>query len=216
MRVVASVQARLGSTRLPGKVLYQLGERRILQWVVDRTNDAECIDKTVVALGDGPENAAVLEYCDRENVESVMGPEEDLLARHIAVAEHTACDILVRITGDCPFVPSAEIDRIVEAHLENDAVYTTNYTDAMPVGTAVDALDIGVLKQLQYSGETHPVKLLRSGGSNRTVAFTDNPEWYQFDEAHLAVDTPSDYWQLSDALSAVGSQPEEISDWIMR
>jgi spore coat polysaccharide biosynthesis protein SpsF len=204
----------LGSTRLPGKVLYHLGDRRLLQWVIDRCDETDTVETTVAALGDEPENEAVTEYCSRADMEHVVGPEDDLLARHVAVADHTDCEALVRITGDCPFVPAEEIDRVVEAHRDNDAVYTTNFTEAMPIGTAVDVLDVEVLYELQELGETHPVKLLRAGESKWDVTRTDDAQWHQYSDLHLAVDTPSDYWLLSDAISAVGSRPDAVAEWL--
>jgi len=216
MHVVASVQARLGSTRLPGKVLLQLGDRRILQWVLDRTEAAERVDQTVAAIGDRPENEAIIEYCNRESVQTVVGPEENLLARHIAVAEQTDCDLLVRITADCPFVPSPEIDRVVAEHLSNDAQYTTNNTDRMPIGTAVDALDPDLLSELDARGETHPVKRPRAEPSDWATAWSANADWEALEQVHLAVDTPEDYWSLVDGVDAAGEDPRAVAEWLAR
>ncbi len=216
MDTVASVQARLGSTRLPGKVLLHLGNRRILEWTVDRTEMAENIEETVVTIGDQPENDAIEEYCERAGVDSVVGPEDDLLARHLAVAEQTDCDVLVRITADCPFVPSDEIDRVVEEHLSNEAQYTTNHTGEMPIGTAVDAIDPDLLAEFESLGEDHPVKLARSEPDEWGTVWTDNPTWYGLSNAHIAVDTPTDYWSLADALDAVGDTPREVAEWVSR
>ena len=214
MHIIASVQARLGSSRLPGKVLYQLGDRRLLQWSIDRTEAAKKVDETVVTTGDQPENDAIGEYCDRARVNYLTGTEDDLLARHRAVAEKTDCDILVRITADCPFVPSTEIDRVIEEHLANDARYTTNSTDKMPIGTAVDVIDPDVLVELGDVGETHPVKLPRADPEQWQTIWNDNPTWHAVSDAHIAVDTPADYWSLTDALNAVGDNPFEIAKWI--
>ena len=212
MHIVASVQARLGSTRLPGKVLLHLGERRILQWVLDRADAAETVNQTVAAIGDRSENDAILEYCDRENVRTVVGPEENLLARHLAVAEQTDCDLLVRITADCPFVPSTEINRVVRTHRENEARYTTNHTDAMPIGTAVDVLEPELLADLQARGETHPVERLHTEPDKWRTAWTDNSEWAEVGDVHVAVDTPDDYWTLLDAVEATDGSPRAVAE----
>ena len=153
MNVIGSVQARLGSTRLPGKVLMHLGEERIADRVMKRVQDAETIDETWLTTGDRPENEAILELCERKEYQYSRGPEEDLLKRHLNVSEESGCDVLVRVTGDCPFVPSEEIDRVVERHEENDARYTTNHAESMPIGTAVDAIDADVLQELWEMGE---------------------------------------------------------------
>lgn len=216
MHIVASIQARLGSTRLPGKVLLHLGDRRILQWVLDRTAAAECVDQTVAAIGDRPENVAITEYCNRENVQTVVGPEENLLARHIAVAEQTDCDLLVRITADCPFVPAEEIDRVVAEHLSNDARYTTNNTDRMPIGTAVDALDPDLLSELDARGETHPVERLHAEPDEWQTVWTDDPGWHEIGDVHIAVDTPENYWALFDAVEATDGTPRAVAEWLVQ
>lgn len=214
MRTVASVQGRLGSTRLPGKILYRLGDRRLLQWAVDRPTEADMIDETVATIGSRPENDAVTEFCERAGIRYSVGPEDDLLSRHLAVATQTNCDLLVRITADCPFVPSEEIDRVVEKHQANDARYTTNTTKEMPIGTAVDAIDPDLLSEFESLSETHPVQLARKNPDDWGTVWTDNPSWHEFSDAHMAVDTPKDYWTLVDALDAVGDHPRVIAEWI--
>jgi spore coat polysaccharide biosynthesis protein SpsF len=214
MHIVASIQARLGSTRLPGKVLFHLGDRRLLQWAYDRAVAATTTDEVVAAIGDESENTAVQTYCNRSDIDYIVGPEDDLLTRHLAIANRTDCDVLVRITADCPFVPSKEIDRVVEHHLSNDSRYTTNVTDRMPIGTAVDAIDPDLLREFRSLGETHPVKRARSEPEVWGTVWADNPSWHEVSDAHIAVDTPKDYWSLVDAVDAVGTDPRTVAKWI--
>lgn len=215
MSTVISVQARLGSTRLPGKVLLHLADQRILEWVVERAVSAatENVD-VVVALGNEPENEALEQLCKRDGYRYVIGQEDDLLQRHLEVVRAGQYDTLVRLTADCPFVPRDEIARVIEEHLTNDARYTTNNTDRMPVGTGVDAIDPALLKELEQRGETHPVKLPRSNPEEWGTVWSDNPSWYPFSDAHIAVDTPEDYWTLSDAIDAVGQDPIDVAEWV--
>lgn len=214
MSVVASVQARMGSTRLPGKVLLPLGERRVLGWVAGRCVAAERVDDLRLTTGRGPENEAITEWCRRTGYDCLTGPEENLLERHRAVAAATDADVLVRVTGDCPFVPSEEIDRVVQEHHTNDAGYTTSHTERMPIGTAVDVIDIGLLDELADLGDTHPVVRLRENPDTWGVRFADSDDWAEFGTVHLAVDTPGDYWSLTDAVDAVGSDPRAVAGWI--
>lgn len=214
MHVVASVQARLGSKRLPGKVLLRLGDQRILQWVLDRVEAAAGVDETVAAVGDNPENDAITEYCNRENVRTIVGSEENLLSRHLAVAKQTGCDLFVRVTADCPFVPTAEIDRIVAEHRSNDARYTTSNTDAMPIGTAVDVIDPDLLSELSARDETHPVRCLRNNPQKWGTAWSPNADWNDVRHVHMAIDTPGDYWSLIDGVDAVGETPRAIANWL--
>lgn len=208
------IQARLGSTRLPGKVLYRLGSQRILGWVVDRARQTEKVTDLILTVGDRPENDAIREWCDRTGVNFDTGLETNLLERHLQAAETADSDPVVRVTGDCPFVPPSEIDRVVKEHERNEARYTTNVSGEMPIGTAVDVIDKDVLEELRELGESHPVRRLRENPKGWDIVVTPNNEWSSFNEVHIAVDTPSDYWMLLDAVEAVGDEPRAVAEWI--
>ena len=214
MTTVVQLQARLGSTRLPGKVLYPLGSRRVLGWVVERARRAERAGDLILTVGDRPENDTIREWCNRNKVAFDTGPEDDLLQRHYQAAETADSDPVVRVTGDCPFVPPSEIDRVIAEHEGNDARYTTNLTEEMPIGTAVDVIDRAVLEELRELGDSHPVRRLRENPEEWAVAVTPNEQWTALGEAHTAVDTPADYWRLSDAIEAVGEEPHAVTEWV--
>jgi len=214
MHVVLSVQARLGSTRLPGKVMMTIGPSRIVEWVVDRCEAASVPDEVVLTVGDQPENAALTELCERRGWRYIVGPEADLLERHRRVAATTDADVLVRITADCPFVPPAEIDRLIDVHRDGDNRYTTNVDESMPVGTAVDVIDADLLETLSAADETHPVEPLRDDSDRWGTVVDLPPRWQRFGDVHVAVDTPADYWTLIDAYDAVGADPEAVVEWM--
>jgi spore coat polysaccharide biosynthesis protein SpsF len=206
----------MGSTRLPGKVLLPLGECRVLGWAARRCSAAERVDDLYVTTGRGPENEAITEWCRRAGHHYSTGPEDDLLERHRMVAEAAEADVLVRVTADCPFLPAEEVDRVVAAHREHGAAYTTNHTDRMPIGTAVDVLDADLLEELSELGDTHPVVRLREDPDSWDVHYTDSDELAAFGTAHVAVDTPADYWSLIDAVDAVGSDPLRVARWMAK
>jgi len=215
MTTVVSVQARMGSSRLPGKVLLSLTNRPVLDWVVGRCSAAESVDEVVVAVGDNPPNRAVEEWCRRNEVRSVVGPEDDLLERHRAVCEVTEATTLVRITGDSPLVPPDEIDRLVRAHRSEGVDYTTNHTGETPHGMIVDVVDVEVLSNLVERGETHPTASLRKRPEEFTTRFTADPRWTVIAEADLEIDTPEDYWNLTDAIEAVGPDTMAVGCWLL-
>ncbi len=208
------IQARLGSTRLPGKVLYPLGSRRIIGWVVARARRANKPENIILTTGDRLENDAIREWCDRKEITHHTGPEDNLLKRHLQTATVADSEPVVRITGDCPFIPPSEIDRVILEHERNDAQYTTNHTDQMPTGTAVDVIDRRVLEQLSERGDSHPVRRLRKNPKEWDAVFTSNNQWSEFTDLHIAVDTPKDYWTLSDAIEAVGDEPRAVAEWV--
>ncbi|MFC6864713.1 cytidylyltransferase domain-containing protein [Halomicroarcula sp. GCM10025817] len=210
---VISVQARMGSTRLPGKVLLDIGGARVLERVVNQCSTSDG-PPVVVTTGNSPENEAVQEWCRRAAVECATGPENDLLSRHRTVADRTGADWLVRVTGDCPFVPSKEVERLLDEHGRTGARYTTNNTDAMPIGTAVDVFDRSLLAELDEAGADHPVKRPRANPDRWGTRFSPNPELEPYAGVHVAVDTPGDYWTLSDAVAAVGDGPRAVIEWV--
>ena len=212
MSVTASIQARMGSSRLPGKVLLDLGGKRVIEHVVDRCRAATTVDTVVLTTGHGDENDAIREWCDRNDVRHATGEEDDLLGRHLAVARGIDCDLLVRITGDCPFLPPEEMDRLVRAHGDWD--YTTNFTERMPVGTDIDVLTVDVLERLRRDGQRHPVKKLRANPGDWDVETTENEHLLSFPDVDIAVDSPADYWRLTDATAAVGTEPMDVVEWL--
>jgi spore coat polysaccharide biosynthesis protein SpsF len=195
-------------------VLYPLAERRVLEWVVHWASESAEVDAVYCTIGDNPENDALLELCERKGIHHRQGPEGNLLERHREIATTTDCDLLCRVTGDCPFVPPSEITRTIEAHRDSTGRYTTNHTPAMPVGTAVDVLDPSILDELAEMGDTHPVRRLREEPETWGTVKSDTEQWTQFSDAHTAVDTPDDYWRLVDAVDAIGTNPFDVTQWM--
>jgi len=203
----------MGSTRLPGKVLLALGERHVLEHVVGRAV-ATRADDVVVTTATTDANDAIAEWSRRHDRRCFRGPEEDLLGRHRDVAESTDSSTLVRITGDCPFVPPSEIERLLAVFEDSTKRYVTNVTDTMPVGTGVDILDVSLLDELVALGDDHPVLRLRREPDEWGTVSSSHLTWEQYGDAHIAVDTPADYWALTDAVAAVGNDPKRVAEWI--
>lgn len=124
-RTVAIVQARLGSTRLPGKVLEPISGRPMIEWVVARTRSATLLDDVVVAIPDLPADDP-LDEALRGIVRVVRGPAEDVLARFEAASRSADASALVRITADCPLIDPVVIDRVVDAMRRERADYASN------------------------------------------------------------------------------------------
>jgi hypothetical protein len=84
----------------------------------------------------------------------------------------------------------------------------------MPIGTAVDVIDRDMLKKLHDIGDTHPVRRPRNNPKEWNTIVTPNEQWKAYSDTHTAVDTPQDYWALSDAIAAVGDDPLSVTKWI--
>lgn len=110
-RAGAIVQARLGSVRLPGKVLAPIEGRSMLARVVERLRACAALETIVVALPDGPENAPLAAEAERTGAAVWCGPERDVLARVLGAANANAVDPIVRITADCPLLDPSVVER---------------------------------------------------------------------------------------------------------
>lgn len=113
----AIIQARMGSSRLPGKVLLDIGEKPMLAHVVDRTRLAERIDQVIVATTGEAADDPVAELCAERGYACYRGSLHDVLDRYIQAASRYPCEVVVRITADCPLIDPGLIDQTVNALL---------------------------------------------------------------------------------------------------
>lgn len=113
MKTVVIIQARMGSTRLPGKVLFELGGQTVLSRVVDRVQRAQYVDDIVVATTEHAVDNAIATEADRCGVNVCRGSESDVLARYYDAATSIGATEVVRITADCPFVDPLILDQLI-------------------------------------------------------------------------------------------------------
>jgi spore coat polysaccharide biosynthesis protein SpsF len=126
MRTAIIVQARMGSSRLPGKVLRPLLGKPMLARQLERIRRSALADALVVATTESAADAAVAALCVAEGVACVRGSEVDVLGRYLAAARAHQADVIVRITGDCPLLDSAMVDRCIARFAEGGADYVSN------------------------------------------------------------------------------------------
>ena len=128
LNIVAIIQARMGSTRLPGKIMKEILGKPVILWDLDRVSLSKLIDEIVVAIPYGKENDVIVdtitEYNDK--IITTRGSEDDVLDRYYQTAVKTDADVVVRITSDCPLIDPAVIDNVIEQFLDNDCDYCSN------------------------------------------------------------------------------------------
>jgi spore coat polysaccharide biosynthesis protein SpsF (cytidylyltransferase family) len=145
MRTVALVQARTGSTRLPGKVLAELDGKPLLSLVLERTLAAPGLDAVAVATSDLSRDDVVAALADHAGVAVVRGSEQDVLDRFHAGAEQVAADVIVRVTADCPLVDPELIGRVIALRDREGLDYAAIPTGGIPgVRCWPDGLDTEV------------------------------------------------------------------------
>jgi len=126
MNIVAIIQARMGSSRLPGKVSMDLGGETVLGRVVRRLQRSRHISKIVVATTTVPADEVIVAECDRLEVLCFRGSEHDVLDRYYQAARANAADAVVRITSDCPLIDPELVDETVEVFGDKHADYASN------------------------------------------------------------------------------------------
>ena len=137
-RTVAIVQARMGSRRLPGKVMMKIGRQPLLVYLVERISKASALDAIVVATTTNPRDNIIIEECERRGIPNFRGSEDDVLSRYVSAARACEADIIVRVTADNPFTDPNSINRVVDAIGSNGAGYAIE--ENLPVGTTGEAL----------------------------------------------------------------------------
>jgi len=125
-RVVAIIQARMGSTRFPGKTLVDLAGRPMLEYVVRRVLRAKSVDEVIVATTERSSDDSIATVCARLGVRAYRGPEADVLKRFLGAAETMKAGVIVRVTADCPLIDPEVIDRVVRTRARTHADYASN------------------------------------------------------------------------------------------
>jgi glutamate-1-semialdehyde 2,1-aminomutase len=143
MKTVAVIQARMGSSRLPGKVLQNLGGKLVLVWVINAAKQAHGVDEVVVATSDLPADDIIAQKCTEWDVSYFRGSESDVLDRFMGVAEYYHADFLLRLTGDCPFHDPQVIGEVIRLRKVAGAQYASNIDPP----TWPDGLDVEIFSR---------------------------------------------------------------------
>ncbi len=191
------VQARLGSTRLPGKVLLPLQGQPVLAHVCRRAAAASRVDRLVVATTDLPEDEAIVAWCRSAGVPVARGPAADVLSRYLAAAEVWPCRQVVRITADCPVVDPGLVDAVAGQLEAGGFDYVSNlHPPTLPIGFDVEAFPLAVLRRVgrEASLPSHREHVTLYIRENRDIFRVGNVAFGRDRSAgRFALDHPEDY-----------------------
>jgi len=149
MKTIVIIQARMGSSRLPGKILMPMGSTDNLTYVTERCKKIDGVSKVLVATSSLPQDDAVEKWCEEHQVSCYRGSEEDVLDRFIQAAKPYEPDYVIRVTADCPFV-DYEIASDMVALMKKEQVDIIDLEGQLPRGLAVEVISH---KALQYINE---------------------------------------------------------------
>ncbi len=231
INVVVVIQARTGSTRLPGKVLMPLAGAPLLERMVARVRRAATVDGIVVATTDAPSDDPIREICARLALPCYSGHPTDLLDRHYRAGLMLGADVVVKIPSDCPLIDPAVIDRVIGFYRANAASYDfvgNLHPATWPDGQDVEVMPIAVLEQAWREAD-------RGFEREHTTPFIwERPERFRlgnvvweggrdYSMSHRwTIDYPEDYAFISSVYNALYAEDapafgvEEILDLLAR
>ncbi len=212
MKTVIINQARMSSTRLPGKVLKTVLGRPLLDFQLERLRRVRHADKIVVATTTGQADAPLAEYCRKHDVACYRGQEEDVLSRYYGAAIEHGADIIVRVTSDCPLIDPAVVDKIIATYRANssECAYASNTLDrTYPRGLDCEVFSFHALESAHSGASSAPER------EHVTPYIYHNPDRFplvsvvleeDLSEHRWTVDTPEDFELIRLMLEALYPQ----------
>ena len=195
--IVAILQARMTSTRLPGKVMKPILGMPMIGRHIERLNRCESLDRIVVATSRDPSDDGLAAYCESLGVRIFRGPLDDVLSRFAGAAVANGAGHVVRLTADGPLADPGVIDACVWRHIETGADYTSNTIErSYPDGLDVEVMTAGALKIMQaeakdpYEREHVTPFLYRHPERFRIAQLVQSA---QRSDRRWTVDTPEDF-----------------------
>jgi spore coat polysaccharide biosynthesis protein SpsF len=161
MRRAVVVQARMTSTRLPGKVLMDLAGRPLLERELERLQGCREIEEIVLAVTTNPDDDPLVDLAQRVGVRWYRGSEHDVLARYIGASREARAEMVVRITSDCPLIDAGEVDAVIGALAERRTTcdYASNILERhLPRGLDTEALWYDTLERMGRLATSSPAR----------------------------------------------------------
>lgn len=200
MRTEIYVQARMGSTRLPGKILKPIMGKPLLHYLIERLREVTHADASVILTTTEPTDDVVVELCKKENIDCFRGPENDVLARYYNAAMERHPDVIVRLTADCPLLDPTLVDKIIGVYRNElpkwEYVSTGYIKRTYPRGLDVEVFSFDALER------AHKQAVDPAEREHVTLYMYRHPESFRLRSVEapvnmsnyrLTVDTPEDF-----------------------
>ena len=215
-KVVAVIQARTGSSRLPGKVLRPLAGRPVLAWMVRAATAARGVDEVVVATSTAPGDDAVAELASSLGVRVVRGSEDDVLSRFVLALEETSADAVVRLTADCPLVDPVLVSQVVALWRADPTLeyVATTLQRTLPRGLDVELASRGALLAADAEARDHhrvhvTSYLYAADREFRRLGVVVAPA---ANDLRVTLDTPEDATAIEAVVDRLGDAPPRWQD----
>jgi spore coat polysaccharide biosynthesis protein SpsF len=203
------IQARMTSTRLPGKILLPLPfdtGKPVIKWIIDELKLSSYNGDIIIATSNNSENDSLVDYCKQNSIKYYRGDEENVLSRFIGIIKENVFDVIVRLTGDNPLIDITLLDKTIAYHFSNSNDYTK--TEDLPLGMNYEIISPAALLILEHSSVSdydreHVTPFIKDSNSFKKGIFKLGIK-ESFKDIRVTIDYPSDYLMLS-AIVTVGT-----------
>ncbi|EQK42307.1 cytidylyltransferase family protein [[Clostridium] bifermentans ATCC 638] len=198
MNIVAIVQARLGSSRLPGKVMKKICKKTVLEHVYERLKLSKYLNDIVIATTDKDEDKKIIGLCEELGINYFIGSEDDVLSRYYNCAKKYNVDTVVRITSDCPLIDSKVLDEMLSFYINNKYDLVTNAGAEIyrtyPRGLDIEIFSFNLLKTAYLNAnqnyeKEHVTPYIYENGFNIHY-YKNNKDYSKY---RLTLDTKEDF-----------------------
>jgi spore coat polysaccharide biosynthesis protein SpsF len=199
MRIIATIEARMTSTRLPGKVLLEARGAPLLHHLVDRLRDVPSLDGIVLATTTNRTDDVLAQFAARERIACFRGSEDDVMARVIGAAGSVEADVVVEITGDCPVIDPQIVEQTIRMFLAHDVAYASNvivrsYPDGMDTQVfSLDTLERSAALTSERLDREHVTLHIREHPEIFSRVHLVAPPEMHWPDLGLTLDEPADY-----------------------
>ncbi|MFH1462592.1 MAG: glycosyltransferase family protein [bacterium] len=192
-KISAIIQARITSTRLPGKVLMKISGKPMLWHIISRLSCSKKISQIILAIPDTKENNLLEEFAKKEKIRYCRGSEEDVLARYYETAKKFKASVIIRITADCALIDPEVLDKVIEEHLKSGADYTANILKrTYPKGLEVEIMTFQALKKSYQEAKAAPER------EHVTLYIRQHPEKFKRVNVENSKDLSSFRWTVDE------------------
>jgi spore coat polysaccharide biosynthesis protein SpsF (cytidylyltransferase family) len=178
MSATAIIQARMGSSRLPGKVLMEVAGKPLLAYLVERVRMAKRIGKIIIATSSLSQDNPIAEFCKKRELDCFRGSEEDVLDRYYQAAKYAEARHVVRLTGDCPLLDPVVCDRCVDEYFFNNIDYVCT-DQSFAEGLDCEVFSFNALEESWkyaslFSEREHVTQFIRKNGNFFKLRYISN------------------------------------------
>lgn len=191
MKTIALIQARMSSSRLPGKVLLDISGQPMLLHVIHRAKQAKSVDLVAVITSTHADDDAIEMLCKENNIPCFRGSLDDVLDRYYQAAIHFQADIIVRLTADCPLLDPLIVEKVVRTFHESSLDYVSNTLES----TYPDGLDTEVFR-FETLEKAWKEARLKSEREHVTAYIYNHPELFRLGSVKQEQDLSSLRWTV--------------------